>query len=260
MRKVISLMIFALMICCCNCSCTRIDAGYEGIKVNLYGSNKGVSDVELVTGRVWFNPVTTAVYEYPTFIQTVDYPPFTINAKDGGAFEVDPTVNMNLIPGKASEVFVKYRRDMSEVINDVLYTHIKNAYRIKLSNYTTDEIVSKREEFENVTEEYLRQILLNENFELGEMTSGLKYPETLEKAIIAKTEAVQNAQRAQNELELAKANAEKLLVTARAEKEANELRTKGLTPAVLEQMWIEKWDGTLPVYGEVPTLFKDISK
>lgn len=33
-------------------SCNRIDAGYEGIKVNLYGSNKGVDDVALVTGMV----------------------------------------------------------------------------------------------------------------------------------------------------------------------------------------------------------------
>ena len=24
-------------------------------------------------------------------------------------------------------------------------------------------------------------------------------------------------------------------------------------------MWIEKWDGKLPVYGQVPTLFKNIS-
>lgn len=34
-------------------SCTRIDAACEGIKVNLYGSDKGVDDVVLVTGMVW---------------------------------------------------------------------------------------------------------------------------------------------------------------------------------------------------------------
>ena len=256
MKKLISFLAIAILAI----SCTRIDAGHEGIKVHLYGNNKGVDDVELVTGICWFNPLVEAVYEYPTFVQTIDYPAFTINAKDGGVFTVDPTINMNLIPGKASDVFVKYRRPMDEVMKDVLYTHIKNAYRLKLGNYSTDEIVSKREEFEQVTEEYLRTALLAENFDLGEMTSGLDYPETLKKAIIEKTEAIQRSQKAQNELELAKAEAEKMLVTARAEKEANELRTKGLTPAVLEQMWIEKWNGSLPVYGTVPTLFKDITK
>ena len=47
----------------------RVDAGYGGIKVNLYGDDKGVDDFTLVTGAVWYNPITTAVYEYPTFVQ-----------------------------------------------------------------------------------------------------------------------------------------------------------------------------------------------
>lgn len=102
----------------------RIDAGHEGIKVNLYGDSKGVDDVELVTGAVWYNPIKTAVYEYPTFVQTVDYKPFDINAKDGSKFTVDPTININLIPGTAAATFKKYRKPMNEVIHDVLKTHI----------------------------------------------------------------------------------------------------------------------------------------
>ena len=47
---------------------------------------------------------------------------------------------------------------------------------------------------------------------------------------------------------MAEAQAKKLIVQAEAEKQANELRTKALTPAILEQMWIEKWDGKLPTY------------
>ena len=45
-----------------------------------------------------------------------------------------------------------------------------------------------------------------------------------------------------------------MLVQARAEKEANELKSATLTPAILKKMWIEKWDGKLPVYGNVPQL------
>jgi hypothetical protein len=190
MKRVISIFATLLLVTCCCTSCyTRIDAGHEGIKVNLYGDSKGVDDVELVTGAVWFNPVTTAVYEYPTFVQTVDYASFDINAKDGSKFTVDPTININLIPGTAAATFKKYRKPMDEVIHDVLKTHIVNAYRVKLNSYTTDELVSKREEFEKAVEDYLRDVLLKENFELGEMTSGLKYPESLERSITAKNEA-----------------------------------------------------------------------
>ncbi len=39
-------------------SCTRIDAGHEGILVKQYGTDKGVQNVSLVTGRVWYNPWT----------------------------------------------------------------------------------------------------------------------------------------------------------------------------------------------------------
>ena len=146
-------------------SCERIDAGHEGIRVNLYGDEKGVGDVALVTGRGFYNPLTTEIHEYPTYVQTVDYEPFEINAKDGSKFTVDPTININPIGGKSPEIFKKYRKPLKEVITHVLKTHIANAYRIKLNAYTTDELVSKREEFEKATEDYLREILLKENFE-----------------------------------------------------------------------------------------------
>jgi len=54
-------------------SCERIDAGYVGVKVNQYGDNKGVDDVVAVTGMVFYNPITTKVYEFPTYIQHKEY-------------------------------------------------------------------------------------------------------------------------------------------------------------------------------------------
>ena len=241
-------------------SCTRINAGYEGIKVNLYGDNKGVDDISLVTGRVWFNPITTEVYEYPTFVQTVDYEPFTINAKDGSEFTVDPTISLKVVDGTSPDIFKKYRKPVEEIINTTLYNYTKDAFRVQLNKFTTDEIVSMRDEVETAIEGQLREELLKENFELEQLTSGLKYPQSIVEAVNAKNRAIQESQRVQNELAIVKAEAEKVLVKAEAEKKANELRTQGLTPQVLEQMWIDKWDGKLPIYGTVPTMFKDISK
>ena len=53
---VLSIFLFA--------SCERIDAGHVGVKVNQYGDNKGVDDVVAVTGVVFYNPITTKVYEF----------------------------------------------------------------------------------------------------------------------------------------------------------------------------------------------------
>lgn len=272
MKKTINLIAALLLVCCCSTSCyTRIDAGHEGIKVNLYGDSKGVDDVELVTGAVWFNPVTTAVYEYPTFVQTVDYEPFDINAKDGSSFTVDPTININPISGTCATIFKKYRKPMDEVIHDVLRTHIVNAYRVKLNAYTTDELVSKREEFEQSVEDYLRDVLLKENFELGEMTSGLKYPTTLVNAINAKNEAVQNALRIENEVAEkeaeakkkvaeAKGNADALRITADAEAYYNRTVSASLSTNLVNMKALDKWDGKTPIVNGGSGTFIDASK
>lgn len=260
MKKFLS-MLFGAMLLLGMSSCERIDAGCEGIRVNLYGDNKGVGDVALVTGRVWYNPITTEVYEYPMYVQTIDYPAFEINAKDGSKFVIDPTLNINPVQGKSPEIFKKYRKPLNTVMQDVLRTHIVNAYRLKLNAYTTDELVSKREEFERVTEEHLREVLLKENFELGEMTSGLKYPDALERSITAKNEAVQNALRIENEVAAIEAEAKKKI--AAAEGEAQALKIKGdaeaeynrkiaasLSPLIVQQNMIKNWDGKLPtLYG-----------
>lgn len=261
MRSKIMGFVLALFAVVSMTSCMeRVDAGHEGIKVNMYGSGKGVDDAVLVTGAVWYNPFTETVYEYPTYVQTVDYEPFTINAQDGSEFTVDPTVSLKIVDGKSPAVFKKYRKELSDVIHSTLYNYVKDAFRIQLNQFSTDYIVSHRDSIERAIESYLSKSLARENFQLEQLTSGLKYPKTIVDAVDAKNKAVQDAMKVQNEVEVAKAEAEKLLVKARAEKEANELRTQALTPAVLEKMWIEKWDGKLPVYGQVPTIFKDISK
>ena len=102
------------------------------------------------------------------------------------------------------------------------------------------------------------------------MTSGLQYPQTLVNAIDAKNAAVQEAQKAQNEVLKIKAEAEKKIAAANGEAQA--LKIKGdaeaeynrkiaasLSPLIVQQMMLDKWDGKLPVYGTMPTLFKDIA-
>lgn len=261
MKTIIKLLcVLTLVFGLSSCGYERIDAGHEGIRVNLYGSDKGVDDISLVTGAIWYNPITTAVYEYPSYVQTVDYEPFTINAQDGSEFTVDPTVSLKIIDGKSPQIFRKYRKELQEVIDITIRNYVKDAYRVQLNSFSTDYIISHRDSIEKATEKYLSKVLLDEGFELGPVSSGLKYPQSIVDAVNAKNKAVQDAQKVQNELAVVKAEAEKVLVRARAEKEANELKTQALTPQILEQMWIEKWDGKLPIYGEIPTLFRDISK
>jgi len=238
--------------------CTRIDAGYEGILIKQYGTNKGVQDVSLVTGRVWYNPWTEDVEQYATFIQTIDYQPFSINAKDGSEFTVDPTLSFNIVFGNSPRIFIKYRKSLEEVSKTTILNYVKDAFRIQMNKYTTDEIVSNREQFESDVQKTLSEVLDKEGFKLEQLTSGLKYPKTIVDAVNNKNKAVQEAMKVENELRITKAQSEKMIVQAGAEKKANELKQQSLTPLLIQQQFIEKWDGKTPLYGSIPTFFKNV--
>jgi len=248
----------ALLFIIATVSCTRIDAGYEGILIKQYGSNKGIQDVNLVTGRVWYNPWTEDVEQYATFVQTIDYEAFDVNAKDGSSFSVDPTLSFNITQGNSPRIFKKYRKSLKEVSQTTILNYVKDAFRLQMNKYTTDEIVSNREKFENDVQKTLSTVLEAEGFKLEQLTSGLKYPQTIVDAVNSKNKAIQEAMMVENQLRVAEAQARKMIVQAEAEKKSNELKQQSLTPLLIQQQFIEKWDGKTALYGQLPTFFKTV--
>jgi regulator of protease activity HflC (stomatin/prohibitin superfamily) len=260
------LLIFLFM------SCERIDAGHVGVKVNQYGDNKGVSDVTEVTGMVFYNPITHSIYEFPTFIQHKEYTgdnSFVVNSKDGSEFHVSPIINYSVKREKVPAIFAKYRRSLEQIEEGFLKTAVFDAFRLATNKYTADELIGNRQNYENEVRRILETQLLNEGFIVNQFTSNLVYPETFKAAIEAKNNAVQAALRAENEVKTAEAqakikvataegNAQAMLTQAKAEAEANRMKQQTLTPLLIQLEYVNKWDGKLPVYGQVPTIFKNI--
>ena len=260
---VISIIAFVFVLAL-SMSCERIDAGYVGVKVNLYGDNKGVDDVVAVTGMVFYNPLTTKVYEFPTFIQHKEYKKwadvddsFTVNSKDGSEFNVSPIMNYSVQRDKVPSIFAKYRRSLPEIEEGFLKTAVYDAFRLATNKYTADELISNRAVFEVEVRKLLDNQLLSEGFVINQFTSNLVYPDTFKKSIEAKNNAVQAALRAENEVKTAEAqakikvatangNAEAMLTAAKAEAEANRMKQVTLTPLLLQLEWINKWNGVLP--------------
>jgi regulator of protease activity HflC (stomatin/prohibitin superfamily) len=246
-------------------SCEVIDAGHVGVKVNMYGSGKGVGDVAECTGWVFYNPFTTRIYEFPTFIQHKEYKKtedvdnsFIVNSKDGSEFSVSPIMNYSVQRDKVPTIFAKYRRALPEIEEGFLKTAVYDAFRLATNKYTADELISNRAVFEVEVRRLLESQLLKEGFIINQFTSNLIYPETFKKSIEAKNNAVQAALRAENEVKTAEAqakikiatangNAQAMLTAAKAEAEANSLKQKTITPMLLQLEWINKWNGKLPV-------------
>jgi len=238
----------------------RIEAGYVGIKVNLVGNNRGIDDITEVTGWVLYMPLFTQIHEFPTFTQVKDYEPFHVNAKDGSEFTVDPTfsyyVNKDMVP----RMFSQYRRSLDELEDGYIRNVIMDCYRIIANQFSSDSLISNRQLFETKIQEMLKEELNREGFVFQQLTSNLTAPQSLKDAIDAKNRTTQEAYQAENKLRQAEAEAKAKIIAAEAEKKVNDLKASALTPLIIQQMYIEKWDGKLPQYGEVPKLFRDISK
>ncbi len=240
-------------------SCTKmVDNSEIGIKFKKFSlTEQGELVSTQVSGLTFYNPITTKIFTYPVYIQRVDYKPFTVTTKDAAVFSMDPLLAYQLDRAKASYVFNKYRRSLPEIEQGYMRTCIYDAYRICANNYTSDELMGNRARFEQEVRTMLEKSLGDEGFKVSEFTSQITPPQSLSAAIEAKNQAIQEALKAENLVKQAEANAQIAIAKARGEAEATKVKADAeayynrtiaasLSPMIVQEDWIEKWDGHLP--------------
>jgi regulator of protease activity HflC (stomatin/prohibitin superfamily) len=242
-------------------SCTVVDNSEVGIKFKKFGlTDQGELKAYPCTGWVMYNPFTTSVYTYPVFVQRVDYQPFTVNTKDAAQFKMDPLLAYYLNRDMAVKVFSTYRKPLEDIEAGYMRTCIYDAYRITANQYTADELMANRAEFESSVRIMLDSTLSKEGFIIKEFTSQITPPASLQQTIDAKNQAVQSALKAENEVKTAEANAKIAIAKAQGEAEALKIQADGeayynrtvaasLNNLLVQQYAIEKWDGDLPLYN-----------
>jgi len=256
MKKV--LLLFAV-VATMFASCARVDSSEVGIKFKKFSlTEQGELSATTCTGWTWYNPFTTSVYTYPVVVQQKDYDSLKIMTKDAAIFTMDPYLSYKLNRAKAIDVFKTYRAKLGVIEDGYIKTCIYDAYRICANRYTSDELMSNRATFENDVRIMLDSSLASEGFDIKEFTSQIIPPKSLSAMIDAKNAAVQSALKAENQVKEAEANAKIAVAKARgyadslkamADGEAYYNRTvaNSLTPTLVQQYALEKWDGKLPV-------------
>lgn len=287
MRKILYVVMIALMsvITFSNSSCTRIDAGHVGVKFNLYGSDKGIDNIAEVSGMVWFNPITQRVFETPTFVQIAtwtadsregskDNEELVLTTSDGLEVRLDVSLVYRVNSENAVPIFVKYREPLDVVSKTVLRSFTRDGFNDAAANFTAEEVYSERAKFENMADSMVRSILEPEGFTVERiiLLNNIRLPQSVSTNIEAKVNAKQIALQKEQELAQAVADANKKIETARgqaesmkiqadAERYAYEQKQRALTPLLIQQQFLEKWDGsygTGNVFGQGPLLFKNI--
>jgi len=258
---------------------TRIEAGYTGIEVNLAGSQRGASEIPIRTGWVFYSPLTTQIIEFPTFVQTVKWTRDTseghqlneemgFNSKEGMEIFADVSLSYAIEPRKVPDFYVKYRvNDLERFTHGILRDIVRNSLNEVASTYAVEDIYGeKKAEFLSKVEQQIQGKVANVG--VGVQQFGFigapRVPSVIATAITAKAQAIQEAERAKNELATTQAEAAKKIAEAegdaksavtraQGEADANRIRQSSLTPQLLElrrlenqRAYIDKWNGQLP--------------
>lgn len=266
--------------------CTRVNPGNVGIQVNYYGTDKGVSSYPSVSGMVWYNPATTSVFEYPTFVQTATWEKeerMIFNSKEGMLVSADVSLSYQLIADKVPSFYVKFRSDdLDKFTHGFLRNVARDAFNETAATYVVDDIYGpKKEEILGKVRERINALVTPFGVQIQQLgfIGAPTLPESVVAALNAKIKATQDAIRVENELRSAEAEAKKRIAQAEGDAKANIARANGeatanrvlaesLTPNVLDwqrlqiqQHQTSKWNGVLPtVTGAQPSFLLQVQK
>lgn len=237
-------------------SLERVDAGHIGLKVNLTGDSRGVSDYTYKTGWVVFNNWTEKLYEFPTYQQHIDYNVQTVITKGGFSADIKPSFNYALVPTTVGDMFQNLRLPIKDVEQGWLKTAIVGSVNDVANKWAVDSIFNYRELFESsIVVECNKRI--SKWFTVSQLRTNITPPPALQSAIEAKTKALQDVQVAENQKQVAIADAmrkvaiargdsAKMVIEAAGEAEAIRRKQLTLTPMYVEYMKIQQWDGKNP--------------
>jgi regulator of protease activity HflC (stomatin/prohibitin superfamily) len=265
-------------------NCTRVGPGYTGIEVSMAGGTRGVQDIPVKTGWVFYNPLGTNIIEYPTFIQTAVWThnksegspnneEISFNSKDGLIFTADVNLSYHLDQAKIPAFYLKYlSKDIETFTHGIMRQVARDEFNNVAALYNAEELYGVKKE-EAVGKVRAR---INEHFKDSGITieslgfiGAPRAPQSFTDAINGKLSAIQKAQQAVNELQSAKANADKMVAQAEGEAKSNQIKAASLTPAVIEwrkleiqQQALARWNGSVPQFigANTPTPFFDVTK
>lgn len=248
----------------------KVPAGNVGVKVNLYGGEKGVKPQTVGPGRYWLT-WNEEIYKFPTFVQTVTWggpdeatgsPDNRLVFQDSQGLKIIAPIGLTYAvdPNKASTLFQKYRKGVDEITGVFLKTIIRDALVNEASQMMVDDIYGRQKEaLINRVTERVRSRVAVDGIIIDRITwaGDMELPQTVVHALNNKIKATQIAQQRENELRAteaeaakniaqAKGDAEAILTKAKAEADANREIAASLSPTLVEYEKVKKWNGTVP--------------
>ncbi len=243
----------------------QVQSGYAGVLSN-FGS---VSSTPLYPG------LHVAIPFYQT-INQVSVQPQTVSSDETGSTHdlqlIDTSIAVTFhVDPEAAPDFYRDFRDFDTLGARVIAPAVSNDVKAVTANYDAQELVTKRDSVDAQIKELIIASLAPyhltvEAVNVSNFAFSSAYTQAIEQKQVAQQQALQaqytlqqtqiSAQQqvvqakaqADAAVETATGQANALLLTSQAQSKANLLIAQSLTPPLLQQKALDKWDGALPTY------------
>ncbi len=256
MKKLLILSILSIVLF----SCERVAPNYYGVLMENYGKD-GKSDYSKQQGKVSTIAPGTELFQVPAFEQRANFGDQVLHLKaaDNTEFNAKPLYSYKVIETRAVDVVFQNARlgsgdsFMTNLEDNILEPHIYDLIKEESRKYNTDTLMANGGSlrFEQKVQALVRESFEKAGLELITFSANLDFSDKVKAKIDSRNEVNTNVsvldqqiteQRKKNELEALKT-------------EQNLIRSRGITPQLLQEQFIDKWDGKTPLYGNTPVTF-----
>jgi regulator of protease activity HflC (stomatin/prohibitin superfamily) len=252
MKKIVLLVLGVVLLS----SCERVAPNYYGVLMENYGKN-GKSDYTKQQGRVSTMSPGTELFQVPAWEQrgkftneSGDDRVLQVKAADNTAFTSKPLYSYKVIENRIVDVVFQNSRlgsgddFMSALQDNVLEPRIYDVIKEASRSYTTDQLMANGGslKFEQYVQDIVKKEFEKSGLELISFSLNLDFSQKVKDKIDSRNEVNTNIsvldqqiaeQKKRNELEILRA-------------EQNKIRSAGITPQILQEQAIKKWNGVLP--------------
>ncbi|MCW4050006.1 MAG: prohibitin family protein [Candidatus Bathyarchaeota archaeon] len=254
----------------------RVPSGYRGVLMT-FGK---VEDNVLQEGLNYKVPFSQTVVLMNVQIQKAESTEATVT-QDLQEVATTVAVNFRLNPGKVNEIYKDLRQDY---VSRIIQPNIEESLKATTAEYRAEELVTKRAEVKSTFDDILEERLSKFHIDIVSVSlTDFQFSTSFSQAIEAKVIAEQQALQAKNTLEQIRHEAQQQIIQAEASRNATiaiaegdalaqiiqanataqaiKLITDQMTAEYSQYLWLQQWDGQLPVvYSGDQSLILDISQ
>lgn len=163
--------------------------------------------------------------------------------------------NWHILPADAEWVY-QHIGNESDLVGKIIQPAISNSVKAVTAHYNAEDLIIHRDEVRDkiqsqITSELQPYRVVVDSVNITDFHFSDEFAQAIERKQIAQQRALQ----ARYELDQAKVLAQQRVVEAQAQSQAQQLLQQTLTPEIIQQQAIAKWDGHLPaVVGDKSVL------